>query len=89
MNFEDMIYDFIDNHPGWTWILARLVICICGCAIATMCFFALLVLATPFVHIQNGAGWEAFATWLWLPLIATAIWVLGSIIILVWDEVIE
>lgn len=90
MNFEDKIYAFTDEHPFLAWILARLVICICACTIAAMGFFALIAIYAPFVLIaEEDAGWGAFAAWLWLPLIATVIWLMCSIIGYVWKELIE
>ena len=87
MDFEEKINKFTDEHPVWTWVLARLIICICGCTIVANVFFAVLVIAVPFVLISNGAGWEAFAVWFWLPLIATFVWMMGSVISYVWAEV--
>ena len=89
MNLEETIYKFIDEHPIWTWVLARLIICVCVCTIVVLCIFAIIALATPFVLAEESTSSEAFSVWLWLPLIATAIWMLCSIIGYVWQEVIE
>lgn len=88
MKFEDMIFEFSEKHPVLTWALSRLAICICGGLIAALGFFALIAACAPFVYIADGAGWGAFATWLWLPLIATVIWLMVSVIRYVWEEVI-
>ena len=89
MNFEEKIENFTSEHPFWTWALARLAICICGFIIAAMAFFTLLALATPFVDISNGAGLIAFATWLWVPVNITIIWLMGSIIRIAYETFIE
>ena len=90
MNLEDIISNFCDEHPIWTGILARLVISICVCTIAALVFFGIIFAFAPFVLIFNdGAGAEAFAWWFLIPLIATAIWVLCSVIGIVWEAVVE
>jgi len=89
MDFEKIICNFCDEHPVWTWILARLVISFCACIIAAVGFFGLIVICIPFVRISEGASWEAYAVWLWLPVIVTTIWLMCFIIGYVWVEVIE
>ena len=90
MNLEDIISNFCDEHPIWTEILARLVICICACTIAALIFFGIIFTVAPFVLIANhGSGIEAFGLWFLNPLIATAVWILGSVIVNVWEAVIE
>lgn len=90
MNLEDIISNFCHEHPIWTAILARLVICICACTIAALCFFGIIFAVAPFVLIvNNGSGAEAFGYWFLIPLIATAIWILCSVIGNVWEAVIE
>lgn len=84
MDFEKMISEFRDNHPVWAWILARLVICTCICAIVGIVFFAVIVIFAPFVVDD-----VSLAVWFWLPLMATACWLLCSIVGIVWCEVIE
>ena len=89
MDFEEKIENFTDNHPVWTWILARFFIVVCACTIAAMVFFSLLALAAPFVALENGAGLSAFATWLCLPVNITIIWLMGSVIRWLYETFIE
>ena len=89
MDFEEMIEKFTDEHPVWSWIIARLVICICVCTIVGIGFGALILVVVPFVLISQGAGIGAFAWWFLVPLIAALIWVLCSVVCFVWEGWIE
>lgn len=89
MDFEEMIDKFKYKHPICTWILSRFVICICACSIVALAFFGLVVLGLPFVQLIDGGGLKSFIVWLWMPLIATVIWLSGSIIGYVWEEMIQ
>lgn len=88
MDFEEMIYKFADEHPVWTWILARLIICICGFGMILAFLFGFIVLIAPIVIFEDGSD-PKISVWLWLPFIAMAIWVMWSIIKYVYTEVIE
>ena len=90
MNIEEIISMFAEKHPIWTRILARLVVCVCACTIAALGFFGFVFAVAPFVFIlEDGTGAEAFAWWLGIPLIATGIWILLSVIGMVYEGVIE
>lgn len=80
----NMICEFCENHPILTWLLARLIICVCVCTFVGLLFFALVIFFVPFM--DDGVS---LAVWLWIPLIETACWLLCSIIEYVWQEVIE
>lgn len=89
MNFEEMIENFTDNHPVWTWILARLIICECFLVATITVAFAFWAIASPFIKLKDGAGLEAFGPWLWLPVCGTFIWLMCSVIGYLWQEFIE
>ena len=89
MEFNNMIRRFATDHPIWTWILARLAICTCIFLIVVLGVLGMAVLIAPIALIADGAGLGAFWWWLLVPVIATIIWGVSSVIVFLFVEVIE
>lgn len=87
VDFEEMIQEFADEHPVWTWILARLIVCICGFGVALSAFSVIIVIAAPFVIFAD-TGKTNFQVWLLIPVIALFTWALCSVINYVVQEII-
>lgn len=84
----DCIANFADEHPVWTWVLARVLVSICVCIVAVAALLGAVLFFAPFVLIEeHGAG--AFKAWLWLPAMVSIIWIMVDFISVVWENFIE
>ena len=84
----DCIANFAEEHPVWTWVLARVLVSICGCIIAVAAFLGAFLFFAPLALIEE-RGAIAFKAWLWLPAIVSIIWIIGEFISVVWENFIE
>ena len=80
MCFNDMIQKFAKEHPIWAWILARLAICTCTGVIVVLCLLGMVAIIAPLASLAGGAGLGVLWVWLLIPVIATMVWGLASVI---------
>lgn len=88
MDYIEMLNDFTEKHPVWTWVLARFVIAACVCTLVGVGLIALVVAFAPLLTAGESDS-VGFAVWLWLPVLGTIIWLLCSVIEKVYDAFIS
>ena len=78
----EIVEQFADRHPVWFWLLVRLAICFCLTFVVILALLALLAAIASLEGLLVGS-------WLLVPVLASACWVLFSFTTYLYEEFCE